>query len=180
LAKDVQFREGAFTHLVAQLSNRAGDFEPVDIIDALTRESDNPAAQQRDAVGNDGAASSGDVDASDSDSNESSTQPESKFRLKAITDVQTVDGMKKYRVKWVGYAGETWEPAADIEHDAPDAVREYESFLSRRSQARATRSQARAQPAAPVAAASASSAVSVDSDNESDIGAAAAFAARCL
>lgn len=180
LAKDVQFREGAFTHLVAQLSNRAGDFEPVDIIDALTRESDNPAAQQRDAVGNDGAASSGDVDASDSDSHESSTQPESKFRLKAITDVQTVDGMKKYRVKWVGYAGETWEPAADIEHDAPDAVREYESFLSRRSQARATRSQARAQPAAPVAAASTSSAVSVDSDNESDIGAAAAYAARCL
>jgi len=177
LAKDVQFREGAFTHLVAQLSNRVGDFEPVDIIDALTRESDNPSAQQRDAVGSFDAASDGDVDASDS--NESSAQPDSKFRLKAITDVQTVDGIKKYRVKWVGYAGETWEPAADIEQDAPDAVREYESFLSRRSQARATRSQARAQPA-PVAAASAPSVASVDHDNESDVGAAAAYAAQRL
>ena len=175
LAKDVQFREGAFTHLVAQLSNRVGDFEPVDIIDALTPSSD---AQQRGDGGSDIASdASADVDAPDSD--EASAQPENKFRLKAITDVQTVGGMKKYRVKWVGYAGETWEPAADIEQDAPDAVREYESFLSRRSQARATRSQVRAQPA-PVAAASAPSAASMNADNESDLGAAAAYAAQCL
>ena len=153
LAKDVQFREGAFTHLQAQLSNRVGDFEPVDIIDALAPSSD---AQQRGDGGSDIASdASADDDASNSD--DVNAQPEGKFRLKAITDVQTVGGMKKYRVKWVGYTGETWEPAADIEQDAPDAVREYESFLSRRSQARATRSQARAQPA-PVAAASAPSA----------------------
>lgn len=184
LAKDVQFREGAFTHLVAQLSNRAGDFEPVDIIDALTREPDNPAAQQRDAVGSGDAVArtSTDVDALDSD-NIAQAALESKFRLKAITDVQTVDGMKKYRVKWVGYAGETWEPAADIEQDAPEAVREYESFLLRRSQARATRSQAaRAQPAAVAAVppASVPSPASGDPDNESDIGAAAAYAAQCF
>jgi hypothetical protein len=170
LAKDVQFREGSFTHLQALLSGRADEFEPVDITDALAA-ADSPA-EQRDAE--DAADAVSDEDGSDADEHTAQV----KFRLKAITDVQTFGGTKKYRVKWVGHAGETWEPAAEIEQDAPDAVREYESFLARRSQARATRSQARG---APAAASSAASASPVDPDNEeSEIGAAAAYAARCL
>ena len=186
LAKDVQFREGVFTHLKAHLSGRASEFEPMDIADAFAVEEQEPPAQlQQDEAKNSDPQGGGAAD------DEDESEP-TKFRLRSITGMQTTNGAKEYRVKWIGYAGETWEPAAEVELDAPDAVREYESFLERRSQARATRSQARAQPdrvpaagaakangAAASASSSSSSSVEPD-DDESDLGAAAAYAAQCL
>jgi hypothetical protein len=102
-----------------------------------------------------------------------------KFRLRAITDAQTIDGTKKYRVKWIGYPSETWEPATQIEQDAPDAVREYESFIQQRAEARVTRS--RTQRESGISTSSMSVATVADSDDEtSSVDMAAAYAARCL
>ena len=101
LAKDVQFREGAFTHLRAQLNNQAGDFEPIDITDALLND---PAEDSEPRSDSSKAAESQSNDGSRGADEEKDSE-QSKFRLKSITDMQNIDGAKKYRVKWVGYSG---------------------------------------------------------------------------
>jgi hypothetical protein len=191
MARDVLFREGAFTHLQAQKERREAEIESIDIADLPVAGSgtepqpESRAEQQRTAPSEEELEAKYDDPASEEDDEEESgydapvVQPGPRFRVRAITDAQTVDGTKRYRVKWVGYSSETWEPAAEIEQDAPEAVREYETFLERKSQARATRSQTRSAPAASSAAPSSS--LSVDSDDdESSMGMAAAYAARCL
>ena len=178
MARDVQFREGAFTHLQALREGREDSISPIDVADISPPPSQTAPQSSTPSEEEDGDEPSSLDDDENKSSSDASEPP--RFRVRSITDVQHIDGTKRYRVKWIGYTNQTWEPAAEIEHDAPDAVREYEAFLERRSSARATRSQAR-----PAAAASSSSSpaspAALDSDDEQSAhGAAAAYAARCL
>ena len=125
----------------------------------------------------------------DSESDETSKR---RYRVKSITDKRTTTGgQMEYRVKWVGHSAATWEPADAIEEDAPEAVKDYSTFVERMSEARVTRSRAHAQakPAAtpmPTAAAAVgatdrdSAAGQSKSDSTSLTEAARLAAAQCL
>ena len=184
LSKDVHFREGSFAHLRAMTSGHVDDIDPLD----LSVLDDEPHA---------------------ADDQDQSSLPESKenikYEIESITAERMKDGVKEYRCRWVGYKDSeaTWEPAATIQSDVPEAVQAYEALVdgrviaaqeaaqNRRGSTRnaATKSVAFDPPAVPVptvaaatAASTASSpAASADSDDESDSpSSAAAYAARCL
>jgi len=155
-AKDVIFRESSFTHAAALRSGRTADIKPIsdDDADDVDVEAVDPPPSRRPAP------ASGDEHSDDesSDADDGNSSSITKFKVRSIRNVRTVDGKKEYEVKWVGYTAPTWEPAADIEVDAPALVQEYEKFLQRRSEARITRS--RAPPSPP--------AVDSDSDEEEE------------
>ena len=120
---------------------------------------------------------------------ESDDSGKRRYRVKSITDKRTTTGGQvEYRVKWVGHSAATWEPADTIEEDAPDAVKDYTTFIERRSEARVTRSRAHVQAktaavvAPPVAAATDrdSAAGESKSDSTSLTEAARLAAAKCL
>jgi transposase InsO family protein len=171
-AKDVVFREGSFTHLRAEIAGRANEIEVAEVTEATEADTQTVGDTEIGDVNNDIN------DKTDTVYTKTAAQ-QPKFRLRAITDAQTIDGTKKYRVKWIGYPSETWEPATQIEQDAPDAVREYESFIQQRAEARVTRS--RTQRESGISTSSMSVATVADSDDEtSSVDMAAAYAARCL
>jgi len=180
LSKDVHFREGSFKHVRAVKERR---------------ESEVPAYVEEDQ-GDDTAGEEAAFDATatevleESEADDAATAAsEKRYVLRSITDSRIEEGVKQYRVKWVGYSGATWEPASTIREDAPDAVKLFETLLSERAAARAsslssimTRSQARSAPLGsssslpPVVAAGDSDA----EDDESEASTAAAYAARRL
>jgi hypothetical protein len=95
---------------------------------------------------NDVIAESDDEDERDPDQNDSGSQNEPRqYRVKCITDKRTVAGKTEYSVRWIGYHTPTWEPADVISTDAPEAVKEFEAFTARRSEARVTRGTTRSQ-----------------------------------
>ncbi len=148
--KDVIFREGSFSHL--QALNR-GKSDEVPILDLSTFEDTadtepqpTPASESEEDQNSDPDESKYD-DNDDDGTAESSHQSalpktvsEQKFKLKAIIDRRaTREGGTEYQVKWVGHPSPTWESAGYMIEDAPEAVRDYEQFLERRSTARVTR-----------------------------------------
>jgi Chromo (CHRromatin Organisation MOdifier) domain/Zinc knuckle len=170
--KDVLFREGSFKHLNADLDGEARkigvvdieDFGPVDDDDSSQSKITFERAESKDHNGGDG-----DGDADD----EVDTPPQ--FEVKSIAGERTIDGKKEYSVKWVGYPAPTWEPADTILADAPDAVKEYESFLSQRSSARVTRSSSRS---TSTLTAPSTSTAGHESDDDEDSESSAIMAAR--
>jgi hypothetical protein len=172
-AKDVLFREGSFKHLRALQEGRPEDVEPSNIYD-LT---DEP--EQHDSLDLSSPVEDIDLlrDDPEADSN-GLRKSTTSYELRSITDSRVDAGVKQYRCKWTGYSTQTWEPATDIEQDAPDAVKAYESFVENRAQARTTRSRSAAQQQQTPAASAHPS--GDDSEDESEVLVAAAYAARCL
>jgi hypothetical protein len=151
-AKDVHFREGTFSHARTLSDGREQDGQ--------TTESDLPeddrepwqptslaSIREESRVDDEEHLDDNANHYDESDEARGPTTDPSHYSVKAIHDARTVHGKKEYLVKWIGYATPTWEPEETITTDAPDAVKEYEAFLDRRSQARVTRS--RAAPVAP-------------------------------
>ena len=179
--KDVLFREESFKHLKAMLGEHPDQVAALDLSEMNTPDEHEPSRSgaheslTTEQASNEALPEDDDDDAEDA---EDSSEPE-RFDVKAITDQRTSSsGQLQYRVKWTGYSASTWEPADTMREDAPDAVKQYEAFLTRRSEARVTRH--RSGPAAVPAAA----AVSVDPDEgenqQSAISAARLSAAQCL
>jgi hypothetical protein len=150
-ARDVIFREGSFAHMRAEREQRADKVQSLDLAglederqsgaqaapDAEAEREAEPDSDEEDGLGaSDDDASS----AAEAPTAESSPQ---KYIVKAITSHRTTgSGATEYHVKWQGYRAQTWEPESVMREDAPDAVREYQQFLDRRSAARVTRSRA--------------------------------------
>lgn len=173
MSKDVHFREGSFSHLRALTSGHLDDIEPVDL-GAM----DNPALDMDDL---DSPLPSSRNEEKYPESEAEESIEDTRYTLKSITDVRLNGGVKEYRCKWVGYSAATWEPAASIQQDAPDAVRDYESFIQARSSRVTRQSAASSQKAVTFSSAAASSSSSSDDEElESDPSMAAAYAARRL
>ena len=97
--------------------------------------------------------------------NAAATTSAQRYTLKAIRSHRTAaDGSTEYEVKWVGHSATTWEPAENIQEDAPKVVQAYEQFLTNRANARTTRSTARSQARPTLAADDAAA----DGDSSSD------------
>jgi hypothetical protein len=172
--KDVLFREGSFKNLAA---DRSGDSQSIrdadlDDFDAATGRDDNQTHTLEDA---------------DDESDESIPAPQ--FEVSAITSDRTTSGRKEYHVKWTGYDALTWEPADVIMEDAPEAVKEYESIVSRRSEVRSAPSRITRSMSSAAASSSSSSSPAVrsrdsnsdsDDDDPSHVLAARNVAAQCL
>jgi hypothetical protein len=172
--KDVLFREGSFKHLNADLNGQARkigatdleDFGPVDDDDASQPKITSERPESKD-------------EHDDDEDDEVNTSQ--RFEVKSIAGERTTEGKKEYSVKWVGHSAPTWEPADTILEDAPDAVKEYESFLSQRSSARVTRSSSRSKSAPTASSTRSAGHESDDEDSESSaIMAARDAAAKCL
>jgi transposase InsO family protein len=179
--KDVIFREGSFEHL------RTGPTKGAAVVDLS------------DLMGSGGSRADGASNTvEDEDDPDAPAAKQLRFEVKNITEQRTgANGKKEFLVKWVGYKVPTWEPADTIREDAPEAVQEFEEFLTQRSAARVTRSRsgaAAAAAASSAASSSSSSSISTsssqrrehesdddDEDSEfSDMQAARIAAARCL
>lgn len=150
-AKDVIFRESSFAHMRAERERRAEEVKAMDLADLSTepqpardQSKNNRSDQRRDPVGSE------DNDDSDADEDPAPDQSDSKkYTVKAIRSHRTAkDGSTEYEVKWVGHSAATWEPAGNMQEDAPKAVENYERFLENRTSARTTRASSRAESAA--------------------------------
>jgi hypothetical protein len=170
--KDVIFREGSFEHLRRGSKQGAEAIEISDLCADSASSADQLSTTVEDDVPNDPDA------------------PEERYDVKWITEQRTgTNGKTEFLVKWVGYPAPTWEPADTIREDAPEAVQQFERFLTQRSEARVTRSRSRG-AAAPSSGSSNSSSSraapgpaqeSDDEDDESsDVKAARDAAASCL
>ena len=158
LSKDVQFREGAFTHLRALEQDRADEVPSLAQAGTDTTESE-PITDDEESISEDASHPSSSVN----DEEESVDAPQQTWwRVRSIVDARTYNGIKEYQVKWVGSPTMTWEPATNIQTDAPEAVSRYEEFLQNRSQARVTRSRTSETTATP----SSSSAAHLEIDDE--------------
>jgi hypothetical protein len=170
-SRDVHFREGSFKHLRALCQDR-GDEVAAQVDDGADDLQDEPQTNGFDAAA-----------AEVLEESEEDAVTEKRYVLRSITDSRVQDGVKQYRVKWSGYSGATWEPAALIKQDAPQAVKDYESLVSDRAAARSsvtTRSQARAGTASSSSSAAAPVSDSDTEDDQSEVSMAAADAARRL
>jgi hypothetical protein len=173
LSKDVHFREGSFVHLRAKVAGRSEEVESVDLLDGLDvvpdmddLDSPLPAREEQKHPESDEVV-------------EESDEVAEQFEVKSITSSRNRDGVKEYRVKWVGYpaSSDSWEPAASMLRDVPDVVQDYESRAASRVPGRmATRSQ----PSKSVAFESDSKGVNDEESDESESSWAAADAARRL
>lgn len=186
--KDVLFREGSFRHMQAELQGSTDQVGSLDLSatelpmeasgsgSELERKNDQDSFKlnQSEHTDTDGQSSipgrevsESEPELRDSESNETNKR---RYRVKSITEKRmTPGGQVEYRVKWVGHSAATWEPADTIEEDAPEAVKDYSTFVERMSEARVTRSRAHAQtkPAAasaPTAAAAAAGAPAAGAD----------------
>jgi hypothetical protein len=199
MVKDVMFREHSFKHLSAHTDGQVDQVESLDVAElnpsiddevaprlgAEARPSMTTEQECKDDVDPSDAE---DADADDADDESEEEKQPRRFEVKSITDQRTDAGGKvEYRVKWAGYPATTWEPAATMREDAPDAVKHFESFLAQRQEARVTRSRGAAPPQAPNASSSLASAhppaAVIDSDDDSEsqaIEAARFVAAKCL
>lgn len=161
--KDVIFREGSFKHLQADLDGQARKVKPIDLSD-LGDESDD------------------DHDGESSDSQDVDESQE--YDVESIASHRVTDGVKQYEVRWVGYPTTSWEPAGMMLEDAPDAVKQYETFQSQRVEARVTRSASRAAASSSSSSSSLNSAAESntadDEDSKSALVMAARAAAQCL
>lgn len=86
-------------------------------------------------------------------------EDEKQYAVESILSkrVNKVTGLQEYRVQWVGWpkSNATWEPAAAIDQDVPDRVREFEDLqqgMRRSTRSARKESSASAQAAAPTAA----------------------------
>jgi hypothetical protein len=175
MSKDVQFREGSFAHLRALLTGRAEDVEDVAVSCLAADDASVPPASDAES------------DVEDDDKSVQDDAPaEKQWRLRGIIGSDHIDGELFYCCKWVGFKASTWEPAKRIAIDAKGAVDAYEQTVQDRAEAAASRT-VQTRSSARMAAVSASSPAPIaemdgdakDSD-ESEVGMAAAFAARCL
>ena len=173
LSKDVHFREGSFKHLRALTKGREADV-PAYADDGADDPEESTSSAVYDEI----------LEQPEADEEPPATATTKRYVVRAITDTRVLDGVKQYRVKWAGYAGATWEPAAVIKEDAPQAAQEYETLLTDRAAARSsttTRSKARAGAVSSSSSPAASAVSSLDSeDDESELSVAATYAARRL
>ena len=135
--RDVTYRNGSFEYGQLLLRNdssviddvlaqvAAGGAAPLD----LDAENDEPAHSQPPAR----SRSTRDADAD-----------ETRYDIEAIVGRQLRSTRigEELQVKWVGYDEPTWEPAAAIEADAPDAVRDFRASCPAPSVRRSARLQA--------------------------------------
>jgi Chromo (CHRromatin Organisation MOdifier) domain len=193
--KDALFREGSFRHMRAELEGSADQVGQLDLsvmteFDAMISEESgrrcHPAQLPPPADTNESDESDDDPHPLDHEEKYSEPEPlqiadsKRRYRVKSITDKRTTtSGQEEYRVKWVGHSTSTWEPADTIEEDAPDAVKDYTTFVERRSEARVTRNRAKAK-AADAAAPDRESGDKSKSDSTSTMAAARFAAAQCL
>lgn len=193
--KDVLFREDSFKHLRADLSGKADRVKSLDVAELgpslsdeldLEQKAGSPPPMTTEHECKDALEASDEEDAADEESEQE--EKKQRFEVKSITDQRTgPGGQVEYRVKWTGYSAPTWEPAVVIREDAPDVVKQYESFLVQRQEARVTRNRSDAVRQRQSSSASSSAAAAVirdsDDDDESSLSAieAARFvAAKCL
>jgi hypothetical protein len=181
--KDVLFREGSFEHMRAELKGSEDQVQSLDLSEFDALPDSNGKHEQKDGEfpPHQDQDEEADIDRDrhlpdheekypepvDRNSDDSGRR---RYRVKSITDKRTTTGGHvEYRVKWVGHSAETWEPADTIEEDAPDAVKDYTSFIERRAEARVTRSRAHTQARAaaqPATAQQAASAAVAPADSE--------------
>lgn len=177
--KDVLFREGSFKHLQADLDGQACKVKSIDLSDFGDNFDDDH-----------------DDDSESSNSDHENVDESQEYDVESIASHRMANGVKQYEVRWVGYPNTSWEPADMMLEDAPDAVKQYETFQSQRTEARVTRSASRAAAASSSASgssavvpssSSSSAAKSVESgaaddddSSKSDLVMAARAAAQCL
>jgi hypothetical protein len=186
--KDVLFREGSFRHMRAELKGSAEQVESLDLstteLEASERRHDPASVLPEDEhADTDHNSPESDHELDSHSEEEHSESKESdvdsskrRYRVKSITDKRTTaGGQVEYRVKWVGHSAATWEPADAIEEDAPDAVKDYATFIERMSEARVTRSRAHAQAKAAAASAAPVAAAAATESDDRDSGSAASL-----
>ena len=188
--KDVLFREGTFTHLRALRKERGDRIPDLDLSTfggaRVEAEPQQVAAPDPDAAAErECSADTDDDDADDSDGDHDEEAPAKRYDVRSVTDQRTgPKGEQQYLVKWVKYSTPTWEDAALIREDAPEAVQKYEKFLEHRSEARVTRARGGGTAASSASSSSSATKPSNDSDEDeseaSTIWAARTLAARCL
>jgi hypothetical protein len=176
--KDVLFREESFKHLKASFGKHANEVSDLDLAE-LDTSSDEAKVGPHASITSEHES---DVD-DENDEEEKAGHSKKQYHVKAITDQRVgPSGKPEFRVKWAGYPASTWEPAANIREDAPDAVKQYEAFVAHRSEARVTRSRS----SAPSGASASSPPVAARPDSDDDesehsaILAANFIAAMCL
>jgi transposase InsO family protein len=173
MSKDVQFREGSFKHLRALLTGHAEDIESVAVSCLPADDAGVPPAQESDVEDDDKSV-------------QDDAPAEKQWRLRGIIGSDHIDGELFYCCKWVGFRAPTWEPAKRVAADAKDAVDAYEQTVQDRAEAAASRSMQTRSSARMATVSASSPAPSADKDGdakdseESEVGMAAAFAARCL
>ena len=176
MSKDVHFREGHFSHLRAVLNGTPEDIRQIDL--NADAELDTESAHTE-------RISEQYVESDEDDRRREtvrSASPEPRWELDGITDTRTERGVKQYLCKWTGHLTPTWEPASRIRTDAPEAVKEYETFLNRRIQEQEHPIAARTRSARKSAVSSEAPNSDVDDEEDfsSPMGTAAAHAARRL
>jgi transposase InsO family protein len=148
-SKDVHFREGSFEHLRAVQEGREDTFSSASLREIYTRSLEEPQDWQDDDFGLSelslGAADAPESEPAGASRSAANAGPDEvleqpHYKIKSIIDERTVNGVKQYHCKWVGYPSPSWEPAETIAADAPRIVRDYETFLDQRKQAVVTRS----------------------------------------
>lgn len=150
LVKDVQFREQSFQHGIQEWKREASAEHAEDNEEASPIADDNLNSSSKPKEGSSGNHQSDSSGSDDDDAGE--VQPEEKFTIAAITAVRGFGESLSYRVRWEGFSKQTWEKAATIKEDAPEAVSKFEEYLKSHVSSRTTRSQARnasAPPAVP-------------------------------
>jgi hypothetical protein len=137
LSKDVTFREGSFLHARAHAEGRGHELESIDPSAVITASGDViEQSPESGAVCTEPTADDAEELLSPSGAKLDTTEMK-RYTLDSISDTRIDGGVKQYRCKWIGYRAKTWEPAAVIEEDAPNAVREFEAEMNQRAVARA-------------------------------------------
>ena len=191
-AKDVIFREGTFKHVRAYNKGRADEVDILDLSD-YTEQVEEEFVRRRELFTSVEYEDDNEVQERshiiDEEEDGVPTTTEERYTIKAIRDKRIgPKGVPEYQVKWAGYSALTWEPASQIQEDAPDAVREYDKFIERRENAVVTRRRAAATSQASSSTSSAVSSRQVgDSDDDEEerdeakaMLAARLVAAKCL
>ena len=118
--RDVTYRSGSFHHAAAV---RVGG----DAVEAILRdEPPPPSAPEIDAHG---GHEQDDGITSDDDESEANADQDREYDIDAIVGHRQFRGRKQYRVRWIGYDEETWEPESMLNEDAPDIVEDYLASL---------------------------------------------------
>lgn len=117
-AKDVVFREGSFQHVRALRNGREADVEAVDLeevsLDAGEHQNVRPASAS-DESKEDIEAAHEDAAADDDDDAECNDVDDVEYEVEAVTGEKLQRGQLQYRVRWKGFADETWEPASQLQ-----------------------------------------------------------------
>jgi hypothetical protein len=121
LTRDVEYLDRRFTHSAAL---RAGGEQLQAVISGVSYTRDNTPA-----TGADAHAYVADINFDDiSEDTETQDQHSGVWDVQCVTGKRSINGKIEYCVKWIGFEQETWEPAANVEDGAREAIEEFESM----------------------------------------------------